>query len=282
MQMIKHRRQYAAMVSQYCLTILTLLIGTSCTRTPDEKTLEITGSSTVAPLVAEIAKEFETLNPSFRVNVQTGGSSRGISDTIKGTADIGMVSRRLHKNEQHLESYTLAHDGIGIITHSDVDLKNLSSDNIRKVFTGSYKSWNELSKNEKKITVVHKAQGRSTSELFIKYFDLKYSDVKAHIIIGDNEQGIKNVSNIPGAIGYVSIGAAESAIKSGVAIRLLKLDGAIPSSKTVAQGKYPILRPLNLVIKNNNNAAALKFIKFAQSKKAFDIVRKLDFVPNAI
>lgn len=55
----------------------------------------ITGSSTIAPLIAEIGKRFESFHPKVRVDVQTGGSSRGITDAKQGLADIGLSSRLL-------------------------------------------------------------------------------------------------------------------------------------------------------------------------------------------
>lgn len=66
--------------------------GSDVSSTPP---LVITGSSTVAPLAAEIAKRFESLHPGTRIDVQTGGSSRGIADARSGVADIGLVSRSL-------------------------------------------------------------------------------------------------------------------------------------------------------------------------------------------
>ena len=59
------------------------------------------------------------------------------------------------------------------------------------------------------ITVVNKAEGRSTLEVFLHYFKLKNVDVKAQVVIGDNEQGVKTVAGNRNAIGYVSIGTAE-------------------------------------------------------------------------
>ncbi|MGH7889036.1 MAG: substrate-binding domain-containing protein, partial [Thermodesulfobacteriota bacterium] len=57
--------------------------------------LVLTGSSTVAPLAAEIGKRFEAQHPDVRIDVQTGGSSRGVADARQELADIGMVSRAL-------------------------------------------------------------------------------------------------------------------------------------------------------------------------------------------
>jgi phosphate transport system substrate-binding protein len=83
------------------LSILILLSSLAC-KTAGGTTrnkIVITGSSTVAPLVAEIAKQFEAKHPDIRVDVQTGGSSRGLTDARQGLADIGMVSRALTDKE---------------------------------------------------------------------------------------------------------------------------------------------------------------------------------------
>ncbi|MFQ5744400.1 MAG: substrate-binding domain-containing protein, partial [Acidobacteriota bacterium] len=72
--------------------------------------LVLTGSSTVAPLASEIGKRFETLHPQTRIDVQMGGSSRGIADARQGLADIGLVSRALHADESDLHAFTIARD----------------------------------------------------------------------------------------------------------------------------------------------------------------------------
>src|SRR5690349_11009189 len=68
--------------------------------------LTLTGSSTVAPLAAEIAKRFEQIHPGVRVDVQSGGSSRGVSDARSGAADLGLVSRALNPDETDLKATT--------------------------------------------------------------------------------------------------------------------------------------------------------------------------------
>ena len=80
---------------------------TGAARPPAGK-LILTGSSTIAPLASEIAKKFESAHPGVRVDVQSGGSSRGIGDARQGVADIGMVSRALKEDESDLKGYTIA------------------------------------------------------------------------------------------------------------------------------------------------------------------------------
>lgn len=59
------------------------------------------------------------------MDVQTGGSSRGIADTRQGVADIGMVSRNLKEEEQELQAFAIARDGIGVILHQDNPVESL-------------------------------------------------------------------------------------------------------------------------------------------------------------
>ena len=84
--------------------------------------LVMTGSSTCAPLVAELAQAFEALHPGVRIDVQTGGSSRGIRDASSGLAEIGMSSRNLKSEEEELvQGVTFAQDGVAFLVHAGND-----------------------------------------------------------------------------------------------------------------------------------------------------------------
>ncbi|MEA5568005.1 phosphate ABC transporter substrate-binding protein [Anabaena sp. UHCC 0399] len=241
--------------------------------------LVLTGSSTVAPLAAEIGKRFESEYPDVRVDVQTGGSSRGIADARTGVANIGMVSRSLKDEEQDLQAFTIARDGIGIILHKNNPEKSLSNQQIVNIYTGKINNWQQINGENATITVVNKAEGRSTLELFLGYFKLKNSDIKPSVVIGDNQQGIKTVAGNPNSIGYVSIGTAEFSLNNGVPIKLLPLNGVTATTKNVQNETFPLSRPLNLVTKTQPQGLDKAFIEFAQSPQVHDIVKKQDFVP---
>ncbi len=241
--------------------------------------LVLTGSSTIAPLAAEIGKRFESLHPRVRVDVQTGGSSRGVADARRGLADIGTVSRALKPNEQDLLSFTLAKDGVAIIVHQSNPIKKLSNQQIIAIYQGKIKNWKTVGGNNRPITVINKAEGHSTLELFLKYFGLKNSQIKPHVIIGDNEQGIKTVAGNPNAIGYVSIGSAEYSATHNIPIKLLPMKGVPASIKNVANGTFPLSRPLNLVTKVVPRGLAKEFIDYSLSNKVHDLIQRQYFVP---
>ncbi len=269
----------------FALTLFTA-IGVSAT-----KKLVITGSSTVAPLVSEIAKSFEKKHPQTRVEVQTGGSTRGLIEARQGVNDIGMISRNLKNNEKNLEQYTLAKDGIAIIVNAQNPIESLSKAQIKGIFQKSTNSWKDVGGLPSPITVIHKAEGRSTLELFLNFYQLKNNQIKPDIIIGDNEQGIKSIANNPNAIGYVSIGTAEYHIKQKVPIKMLPMNGVRASTESLRQGIYPLSRNLNLIIqrspskrsekRSENISENLKdhFIQFATSKDVHALIQQQGFIP---
>ncbi len=265
--------------STACLAAAILIIGGCKGGGDGGQRLMLTGSSTVAPLATEIARRFEARHPGVRVDVQMGGSSRGMADARQGLCDIGMMSRALKPGEEDLTATTIAHDGIGIIVHADNPVAALEREQIIGIYKGAMTSWAEVGGGQGAITVVNKAEGRSTLELFLEHFGLKNSEVKAHVVIGDNEQGVLTVAGNPNAIGYVSIGTAESDVAHGVPIKLVRLGEVEASSSKVKAGSYPLSRPLNLVTGARTSKLAQEFIAFASSAEVKDLVQGAYFVP---
>ncbi len=242
--------------------------------------LVITGSSTCAPLVAQIARRFEAEHPGVRIDVQTGGSSRGIADARRGTADIGMASRALSDDEKtELVPYTIAFDGVCMIVHADNPVDQLSDDQVRDIYLGRIANWQAVGGPDAEITVVNKAAGRATLEVFVNYFELDEKDILADVIIGDNEQGIKTVAGNPYAIGYVSVGTAEYDAGHGTSIKLLPTNDIAATTENVAAGTFPIGRPLNCVTSGEATGLAKTFIDYCRSSNVHDIIRELYFVP---
>jgi phosphate transport system substrate-binding protein len=241
----------------------------------------ITGASTLAPLIAEIGKRFESLHPKVRIDVQSGGSSRGVADARQGLADIGMVSRAMKEDERDLSAFPVARDGVCPILHQENPVQALTDEQIVEIYTGKISNWKLVGGKDAPITVVNKADGRSTLEVFLQYFKLKNVDVKAQVVIGDNEQGVKTVAGNRNAIGYVSIGTAEYDATHGVPIKLLPIEGVVASTESVRKGVFPLSRPLHLVTRTAPSGLAKAFIEYAQSKAVHDLIRQQYFVPLA-
>ena len=244
-------------------------------------TIRVTGSSTVGPLMSEIGKRFEQQHPGVRVDVQLGGSTRGITDARRELCDIGMVSRELGSDEADVHAFTIARDGVGIIVHAENPVTALTPSQIVDIYTGRIGNWKEVGGNDAPITVVNKAEGRSTLEVFTDFFEIDNRDIEADVVIGDNQQGIKTVAGNPHAIGYVSIGTAEYVQSLGTPIKLLPLAGVEASAANVASGVFPLSRTLNLVTASPPRGLVKELIEFAQSAEVHDLIEEQSFVPIA-
>jgi len=260
-------------------TSLVLVFFTACSESDPSKSLLITGSSTVAPVVADAAQRYEKENPGLRIDVQTGGSSRGISDSRSGLAQLGMASRALKADENDIDAETIAMDGVCLIVHKDNPVKGLSRDEIAAIYQKKKSNWAEFGASNADIVVASKAEGRATLEVFLGYTNLDSADIQADVIVGENQQAIKTVAGNPNAIAYVSIGAAASEAKAGTPIKLIYIDGIEPTTENVAKGTFPITRPLNVITKGEGTELSRAFLEYLKSDKIRDIIETHLYVP---
>jgi len=258
--------------------LLAVMLVTACS-SDDEGTLVVTGSSTVAPPISDIATDFEQANPGLRVDVQTGGSSRGIADVRRGTAAVGMVSRALTENESDLTAHVIARDGLTLLVHADNPLNSLDDDAVRRIFRGEIDNWSELTDFDQTVTVIHKGAGRATRTVFLAHFTLDNRDVEADMVVGENQQSIRSVTGNRGAIAYVSMGSAQHEVEQGVPVRPIALSGASPTVTAIAENDYPLSRNLKLVTRGEPEGLAAEFIRFVRGEEGRQRLREHFFVP---
>ena len=259
-----------------------LLLASVCSgcRPPERnvRNLVLTGSGGMAPMLLEMGKRFQESHPDVRVDVQSGGSTRGVNDTRQGLADIGMVARDLKPDETSLHATPIARDGMCILVHRTNPVKTLTDDQIVRMYTRSVANWKQVGGPDLLITLVHMEDGQALVELFLDSFKLKSTQVRADALVKNSEQAIHAVVGQPGAIAYVSCGQIEAAGAS-TPIRVLPFGGKTATTESVRDGTYPLSRPLNLVTRETPNGLAKEFIDFARSNTVIDLIQKYHFVP---
>lgn len=241
--------------------------------------LLLTGSTTMAPLMVEIGKRFHTLHPRIQIEVQMGGSGRGISDARQGKADIGMVSRTLGETEKDLAGIPIARDGVAVIVHKDNPVNALSDRQLLDIYTGKIANWRQVGGRDAPLRMLAGPPEGGSSELFSHYLQLPYERIKAQGRVGPNAERIAAVAADPHAMIWLSVGEAERRARDGVPIKLLAVGGVAASSKNVRNGNYPLSRPLTLVTRGTPTGAARAFIEFCVSSQVTDLVLAFDFVP---
>lgn len=260
--------------------------------------ITVAGSSTVRPIVEEAAKQFKQTHPDVSFVVGGGGSSHGVKMAGSEEVVLGMASRGLKDSEKQqwsdLVPITIGRDGIALIVNSKNPLNAITKQQVQDIYTGKITNWKELGGDDAPIALVSKEEGRSTLELFLKYFDLEgkesatsmvhrvkgseeYSTVEAKLI-GPNREALAAASVKKNVIAYVSVGTAQEVAHKGGRVKLLDLDGVQATIENVARETYPLRRPLNIVTKGPADGVAKEFIDFLTNEQGQEIIRGLEFI----
>lgn len=106
----------------------------------------LAGSTSVSPLMDELAAAYKALNPDVTIEIQQSGSGAGIQSAIEGVCDIGMSSRELKDSEKEagLTPTVMALDGIAVIVNKDNSIGTLSSEQIQSIYIGETTSWADV------------------------------------------------------------------------------------------------------------------------------------------
>ena len=106
----------------------------------------LAGSTSVSPVMQVIADAYMALYPDVTIEIQQTGSGAGITSTIEGACDIGMSSRALKDEElaEGISETTIAMDGIAVVVNNENTVEDLTSEQIRQIFTGEITSWADV------------------------------------------------------------------------------------------------------------------------------------------
>ena len=103
------------------------------------------GSSSVSPVMEKLKEAYQAVNSDVEVEIQTSDSTTGMQNAIDGVCDIGMASRELKDSEKEagLTPTVIAMDGIAVVVNNDNPTDELSSDQVKSIFTGDVLTWDE-------------------------------------------------------------------------------------------------------------------------------------------
>lgn len=104
------------------------------------------GSSSVTPVMEKLKEAYSKLNKNVKIEVQQSDSTTGVTNAIEGTCDIGMASRELADSEakKGVKATVIAQDGIAVIVNKDSDVDELTSDQVKAIYTGETTKWADI------------------------------------------------------------------------------------------------------------------------------------------
>ena len=108
--------------------------------------ITVAGSSSVTPVMEKLKEAYIVVNPDVEIEVQQSDSTTGMTSAIEGVCDIGMASRELKDSElaEGLTPTVIAIDGIAVIVNNNNDVKGLTSEQVKGIYTGTITKWSEI------------------------------------------------------------------------------------------------------------------------------------------
>lgn len=223
--------------------------------------VSLNGSTSMEKFVNGLAEAIKEEYPNLTLEPQFTGSSAGIEALVAGTADIGNSSRALKDEEKAkgLVENIVAIDGIAVITHTSNKVNGLTTDQLKKIYTGEITNWSEVGGADEAIVVIGRESGSGTRGAFEEILDI---EDKCNYAQELNETGavVAKVGETTGSIGYVSLDNIKDTVKA------LNLDDVKPNEDTVKDGSYTLQRPFVMATKGEISEQS------KQVKAVFDFI----------
>ncbi|NQU43354.1 phosphate ABC transporter substrate-binding protein [bacterium] len=269
------------------LTILTLatalLFGSLAFAQKESQTrIVIDGSTTVGPVAKSFADYFMSHNPDANVTVSESGSGNGAKSLINGTCDIATMSRFMKPSEFEGAvqngifpvCHVVALDGLAVVVHESNPVSNLTVEQIRNIYLGNIKNWQEVGGPNVPIVVISRDTNSGTYETFEGRV-MKGEKMAGGVeYVGSNGAARQRAAGTPAAIAYVGLAFLEG-------VKPLAVNGILPETQTVLSGRYPIARPLFLFTNGypEMGTPLYNFVTIHLTEKGQEIIESIEFVP---
>ncbi len=271
-------------ITVLCAAVMALSLFAGCGQKANDNgtttggTVSTDGSTSMEKVIGALGESFMEANSGTTFTYNPTGSGSGIQAVSEGRCDIGLSSRALKDDEKAsgLKETIVALDGIAIIVNPQNPVKDLTLEQIAKIYTGEITNWKDVGGEDAEIVRIGREAGSGTRDGFESITKTKDACQYRQELTSTGDV-ITTVSQNPNAIGYASLAAIKDSVKA------LTVNGVAPTEATVKDGTYLVQRPFVLVTKEGValSEIAQKFFDFATSADAASIISAAGAVPVA-
>jgi phosphate transport system substrate-binding protein len=273
---------------KHSFTLLILFLGLILTSCDKRRAINISGSTTVLPIISVAAENFRKSNPELDIIVNAGGSGVGVNQLGEGKIEIGMVSRDITIEEieefpkVNFNPISIGKDAVVPVISSEIyntGITSLTIEEIAKIYRGEIQNWKELNGPDKEILVIDKEASRGTRHVFMELVlgDKEAEANGADLVLGSNNEEQTAIVQSDAAIGMLSNAWLNKDVKA-LSIKMSSGELKEPSLKNILNNKFPITRDLLIVTNGKPSGAVKSFIDYLLSDEGQKIVEDSGYV----
>jgi phosphate transport system substrate-binding protein len=265
-------------------TIVIAMLLVAPTAAAAQTALKIDGSTGAMPLVAALAKAYESKTSGQKIEIGGGLGTKARIDALKSAAiDVAVASHGLKVDELTKDGMAvdqIARTAVVFGVNASVPVINLSQEQICAIYSGAVSNWNAVGGPDLAIAARTRPDSEVDAEVVrgavgcLKAVKMPES-VKVMPRGGDMA---KELAAAPGAIGMTSVPVVE---QSGGKVKALSLDGVAPTEANVVAGKYRLVREVFLVTGANASPATKAFLDFVKSAEGASTIKANGAIPGA-
>ncbi len=233
--------------------------------------ITIAGSTALLPLVKQAALEYQTKHPNVKISVSGGGSMTGITQAAQRGVDIG-DSDVPAPNQPSLVDHEVAVVPFGVVINPATNVKNLTVEQIRDIFTGKITNWSQAGGANQQITIINRPRSSGTRAVFVQKIMGGAQPSESGLTQDSSGTVATMVAQTPGAVSYVAM----SYVKRGP-LYAVSIDGVAPTVANVESGKYLFWSYEHMLTNGQPSAQVADFINFVKSDTP--LLEQLGFIP---